>query len=88
MAQAKITEGTGDELRRLLAKHPHDRFCLIPLTTSDAGEQSSQISLADIFVGRVGIVHGGGTAWSENTGKAFADGMVQKYGPDKDKSES
>jgi len=38
-------------------------------------------TLAEVFAGRTGGIHGGGTAWSENTGRAFTEAMAGKYGP-------
>lgn len=49
----------------------------VPAAVADAPPRT----LAEVFAGRTGGVHGGGTAWSEDTGRAFAEGMTTKYAP-------
>ena len=88
MAQARVLEGTGLELQKMLARHPNDRFRLVPLPISENEDNKAPASLADIFAGRIGGLHGGGKAWSEDTGKAFAEGMKRKYGADNDQEAS
>ncbi len=42
--------------------------------------QKPQGTLAELFAGRTGGFHGGGKAWSEDTGKAFTEAMREKHG--------
>jgi hypothetical protein len=61
----------------------------IDLTTLSAGqpeEKEPPKTLTELFTGRVGGVHGGGKAWSEDTGKAFSEGMAEKFGHDRGQS--
>lgn len=50
-------------------------------TTEDADSDSAPLTppLSEQFAGRVGLVHGGGRAWSENTGDTFRSGVAAKY---------
>lgn len=36
-------------------------------------------TLADLFAGRIGLIHGSGEALSENTGEKFAEYVVDKH---------
>lgn len=61
----------------------------IDLTTFAVGQATDQESpetLAELFAGRVGGVHGGGKAWSEDTGEAFSEGMARKFSHNKGQS--
>ena len=63
--------------------HLGDLLTKMDLTTVPVpqGEpEAPKRTLAEVFAGRTGGIHGGGRAWSEDTGRAFADAMVEKYG--------
>ncbi|GAB4460152.1 MAG: hypothetical protein OHK0029_23690 [Armatimonadaceae bacterium] len=61
---------------------------LPPLNESNVSQQQTiPRTLADVLAGRIGGVHGGGAAWSEDTGKAFSEAMQKKYGIQEDNAE-
>jgi addiction module HigA family antidote len=64
-----------DHLSDLLTSVDLSKMALSP----DASEPPR--TLAELLAGRIGGVHGGGRAWSEDTGKAFTKSMEEKYGP-------
>jgi len=66
-----------------------DLLTPIDLTAFAVGqseEKEPPKTLAELFAGRVGGIHGGGKAWSEDTGKAFSEGMTEKFGRDRESS--
>lgn len=77
--------------REKLLPHTHlsDLLTPIDLTTAFvryADQDTPKRTLADVFAGRTGGFHGGGTAWSEGTGRAFTDAMDEKYGRSSDET--
>ena len=70
--------------KRLPQTHLTDLLPAIDLTEfalRQGEEKEPPKTLAELFVGRMGGVHGGGKAWSEETGKAFEEAMAGKQGP-------
>lgn len=61
--------------------HLNDLRTPIDLTAVAAAVPNESVplaTLAETFAGRVGGLHGGGTAWSEDTGRAFAEAVGRK----------
>ena len=75
--------------KRLPETHLAELLTPIDLTAFNSGppeEKESPKTLAELFAGRVGGVHGGGEAWSESTGRAFSEAMTEKYGHNREKT--
>lgn len=70
--------------RENLLEHSHlsDLLPKIDLTAAHVPLEDLDMpkpTLAEVFAGRTGGVHGGGKAWSEETGGAFSNEMVNQY---------
>ncbi|MCW3097223.1 MAG: hypothetical protein JWL77_2841 [Chthonomonadaceae bacterium] len=85
MAQPQMLEGTGEELQRMLAQFPHERFRLIPLSEPEAeseqNENSSEEtgSLYDLLGDYVGCVEGSGESNAARASELFTEYVVKKH---------
>lgn len=83
MAQPKMIEGTGEELQDYLKQVPRERFRLIRIleeaTPPTNGNGQKGQSLAEALQGYIGTANFGEANLSENTGKKFAQLLVEKH---------
>jgi hypothetical protein len=83
MAQPKMIEGTGEELQDYLKQVPRERFRLIHLSGDEAVQGVENglngQSLAEALKGYIGTADFGDANLSEDTGKKFADLLVEKH---------
>jgi hypothetical protein len=84
MAQPQMLEGTGEELQRLLAQFPHDRFRLVPLPVVgvENGQNGSTVeagSLYDLLGDYVGSIEGNGENNAARASELFTDYVARKH---------
>lgn len=53
MAQPHVLEGTGEELQRMLAQFPHERFRLVPLPQTETTIDKNSAEQEDSLLGRI-----------------------------------
>ena len=87
MAQSAMLEGTAEELQRLLAQFPHNRFRLVPLPVTGAengqnGSATEAGSLYDLLGDYIGSVEGNGENNGERASELFTDYVVKKHNED------
>ena len=83
MALPSITEGTGEELQRLLEQHPTERFRLVALpaedpTTGSTVEIGKAGSLYDLLGDFVGCIEGSGENNASRASDLFAEHLAAK----------
>ena len=81
MAEAQTIEGTCEELQERLQSFPKEqRFRLIPLPHTQEVNSTAreEVSLAELFAGRVGRFHFGNANLSQSSGEMFAALMAAK----------
>ena len=85
MAQPQMLEGTGEELQRMLAQFPHERFRLVPLPKTEAtieqNESNSEEggSLYDLLGDYIGSVDGSGENSAARVSELFTEYVVKKH---------
>ena len=85
MAQPQTIEGTGEELQRMLAQFPHERFRLVPLPEPEMeSEQNANVSdeagsLYDLLGDYVGCVEGSGESNAARASEIFTEYVVKKH---------
>ena len=85
MAQPQVLEGTGEELQRMLAQFPHERFRLVPLpaaeTTIEQKESNTEQegSLYDLLGDYIGSVEGSGENSAAQVSELFTEYVVKKH---------
>lgn len=84
MALPQMLEGTGEELQRLLAQFPHDRFRLVPLPVAGAengqnGSAAETGSLYDLLGDYVGSVEGNGENNAAHASELFTEYVARKH---------
>jgi len=85
MAPPQVLEGTGEELQRLLAQFPHERFRLVPLPAKEVTIEQSESSaeeagsLYDLLGDYIGSVEGNGENNAARVSEIFTEYVVKKH---------
>lgn len=85
MAQPQVLEGTGEELQRMLAQFPHERFRLVPLPETEAtieqsaGDVEEEGSLYELLGDYIGSVEGNGENNAARVSEIFTEYVVKMH---------
>jgi len=82
MAQAQLIQGSWEELsaRAEEFKHRNDLMLIVPGDTEVVSDTNPKtVSLAEVLKGRTGLVSFEPSDLSEDTGKKFADLLIEKH---------